>query len=189
MKKTFLIAGLIFILCLLFYSCYSKKRYRAVPLKKEIRAGTELEKGDLLYEDGLAILYFDREVTLKMLKNRLKNNYDKKCDKNRLIECIENIEKGNSLIFEPLKGPLGTVEYTYHFEEEFKCRILESLLLNSKFSIFNKSTKVYEEYLIYNRTQGGWGCCFHRFEFSNGDRFITTKTFTDFVIIEDCDEY
>ena len=188
MKKTFLIAGLIFILYLLFYSCYSIKRYRAVPLKKEIRARTELEKGDLLYEDGLAILYFDREVTLKMLKNRLKNNYDRKCDKNRLIECIENIEKGNSLIFEPLKGPLETVEFSYYFEKEFKCRILELLLLNSKFSIFNKSTKVYEEYLIYKRTRGVWGCCSNYFEFPNGDQFITTAIFTDFIIIEDCDE-
>jgi len=179
MKKIFIISISVFFCCLLFYSCYSKKKYRDGPTEKEIKANTELEKGDLLYEDSLAVLYFDREFTLEMLKNRL--NSVKKCDKNRLIECIKNIERGNTIIFAPL-------EREYDFDEMFKYGILQSLLLNSSFSVLNKSTGVYEEYLIYKRSATLWGCCFVHFEFPNGDRFITTHIFTDNIVIENCDE-
>jgi len=178
MNKIFIITILFFFCFLLFYSCIYKKVYREGPAEKKIKANTELEKGDLLYEDSRAVLYFDREFTLKMLKNRL--NSVKKCDKNRLIELIERIEKGNTIIFAPLE--------IRHFEGQFKYEILQSLLLNSKFSILNKSTRVYEKYLIYNRRATGWGCCSVHFEFPNGDRFITTHFFTDNIVIEDCDE-
>ena len=181
MKKIFIVTILVFICCLLFYFCHSLRRYNEEPIKKEIKTNVELEKGDLLYEDSRAVVYFDRKITLEVLKN---NNYlVRNCgDKNRLIDLIENIEKGNTIIFAPLEGKDD------YFDENFKYRIVQSLLLNSRFSVLNKSTGIYEKYLIYNRSHAGWGCCHTYFEFPNGDWFITTNIFTDNIIIEDCDE-
>ena len=149
-------------------------------MKKEIKADTELEKGNLLYEDDRAVLYFDRELTLKILKNHNFDMWD--VSRNRLNEYIENIENGDTIIFAPpfLEENICEVNLKY--------RILQSLLLNSKFSVFNKSTGVYEKYLIYDRRSSGWGCCFVHFNFPNGDRFITTQVFTDNIIVDICDE-
>ena len=189
MKKTLIIIFPVFFCCLLFDSCHSIKRYKARPTIKQIKANTELEKGDLLYEDSRAILYFDRKTTLEILKNRLGDKYLTNCDKNRLIKYIENIEQGNTLIFDPMPFLL-TDEALFNngFEEDFKLEILQSLLLNCRFSVLNKSTGVYEKYLIYNRRHAGWGCCNTYFDYPNGDMFIITDIYTDNIVIEVCDE-
>ena len=181
MKKYLCYTVYIFFFCLLFSSCSLVNNLTNRTIRKEIKTNSELQKGDLIYENNLAVVYFDRKLTLKVLRKELKNKFFTKCDKNRLIKCIENIEKGNATLFEHLNNDF--------FDEMFKNRILELLLLKSKFSILNKSTGIYEKYLIYNKSKMMVGhCCFVDFEFPNGDRFITTRIATSIVIIEKCDE-
>ena len=185
MKKIFLINSLIFFFVFFFCSCYSIKTR---PIKKKIRTNSKFEKGDLLYENNLAVVHFDRELALKALNEILEKQKMSDCDRKRLVNCIENIEKGNIFIFETLTNPWNI--YPGDFYESFKNWTFHFLLLKGNFSILNKSTGVFEKYLTYNRNSSLMCCCNVYFKFPNGDTFITTSICTDFIIVveDECDE-
>jgi len=176
LQRYYLIVFLGVFLC----SCSSANK----AIRKDLKSNSKLEKSDLSYENELAIVFFDRELTLAVLKRELKNKHLTNCDKDRLIECIKEIEKRKANLFESLK----TKDNTGFFVENFQKRILEILLTESEFSIFNKSTNSYEKYLTYNKKNGNGCCCFVDFEFPNKKRFINTRVATDIVIIEECEE-
>ena len=174
-----LIYDLILFLGLFFYSCSSSK-----VVKKEIKSNTKLESSDLFYENNLAIIYFDRNLTLNIFKKELKSQNQTNCDRQRIVKCIERMEKMDTLIFESS----NIKNDSDFFEEKFQKRVLEFLLLKSEFSILNKSTQVYEKYLIYNKRKQNGTCCFVDFEFPDKNKFISTRVASDVVVIEECDE-
>ena len=180
MEKTFITTTLVCFCCLFFYS-FSQI---GIPTKEKIKADTELEKGDLLYEDSLAIIYIDRKTALEVLKDRFNYKFLTNCDKNRLTGYIENIEKGNVFIFAPVPEFFFGEAF---FEEKYRIEILDLLLLNCRFSVLNKSTGVYEKYLIRRiDPMRGHGSAVD-LEFPNGNRFMIIRIATDIVIRENCD--
>ena len=144
MRRFFLLYSQIILLCLIVNSCSIKTnpKYNSV---KKIKVNTEeLEAKDFLFENELAIVYFDKEAILKFLKKELKKKKNiSKCDHERYIKYISNIEEGNVSTFDILKWGNDIS----NFNEIFHLKLLGSLLLNTKFSILKKSTGVYEKYL------------------------------------------
>ena len=149
--------------------------------KKEIKLKYKTENNDLIYENSVAILHFDREITKKILEYELKKHSINKCYKTLLISCIEKIEIGNNTILDNFQ----TKEKTNSSVEELQNRIIEILLLKSKFSIYNKEKKIFEKLLIYNKRNGNGYCCNVDFEFSDGSELINTRRFSDSIVLDE----
>lgn len=156
-------------------------------IQKEIKTKPEISKGELYFENDYAVIYFDKEKTLRLLKKEINQKWTSECDKKRLEKYIDTIEKsdGELMIFKELSQPLRT---TTHFETDLQRRLIEKLVLKKEISLFNKKTNNYDKSLIYRKRGGDWGCCFAGLSFQNGENFLDTRIWSDLLIIEECNE-
>jgi len=170
-----------------FLSCSIAYRHTKKTIQKEIKAKSEKEKSELSFENDFAIVYFERIATLKTFENELKKKSISTCDRKRLTNYIDQINNSSYslVIFQELSNPRN---YANEFEADFQGHLIEKLLLNNDFAVFNKKTGLYENSLIYKKRGSDWGCCFAGFAFKNEDNFLVTKIFSDSIIIEDCNE-
>ncbi len=164
-------------------SCSIKKRINDYDVNKTLRALSECEKGAIFFENDNTKIYFNKNDVIKVFTVIKKSKWMTHCERIRLEEYeirIRNAINEVNLFTDISKN---TLDYC----GEFDGRILEELLLNQDFVIFNKENNRYEEKIMYSKWGGKFGCCFAGFYFLNKERFVTTRVFTDIVIIEDCD--
>lgn len=186
-KNGFLIWGSLAIWMILLQSCSIENRITRTTIQKEFKAKPEINKGELYFENNYAVLYFDKEKTLRLLNKEINEKRTTECNKIRLKKYIDTIEKssGELMIFKELSHPLKT---TTHFETDMQRRLIEKLVLKKEFVLFNKETNKYEDSLIYKKRGGDWGCCFAGLAFKSGETFLDTRIWSDLLIIEDCNE-
>lgn len=175
------------ILMFTLQSCSIENRMTSTTIQKEIKTKPEISKGKLYFENDYAVLYFDKEKSLRLLKKEINQKWTSDCNKIRLEKYIDTIEKsdGELMIFKELSQPLKT---TSHFETDLQRRLIEKLVLKKEFVLLNKKTNKYEQSLIYKKKGGEWGCCFAGLAFNSNETFLDTRIWSDLVIIEDCDK-
>ena len=185
-RKFFLYSCITIFICGIL-SCSIEKRQSKEATQKEIKAKSKNEKGELYFENDFAIIYFEKRATLKTFENEKKNKSRSSCNRERLTNYIAQINRSSDslVIFQDLGNP---TKNSNNFEIDFQRHLIEKLILKTDFVVFNKKAERYENSLIYNIRPGNWGCCFAGFAFKNGDNFLETRRFIDFVIIEDCNE-
>ena len=189
MKNTFwlTIIFLTIILPLTTSSCLTGKITSQKPFEKEIKTESELEKGQVIFENEVAIIHFDKKDVLEILEKEIKNKNINKCDKKRLshyTNLVKNIHSETN-IFPDIGNVIKQPEY---FEVNFQRDLVKNLVLNYKFAVFNKSKKEFEEKIVYRKKPTEGYCCMTNIEFIDGQKILDTDLFTDCVLIEECEE-
>src|SRR4030042_7079891 len=180
-RYKFLISPL-FILTIIL-SCSIRYRINDFSVNKTLKALSESEKGNIFFENDNTKIYFNKNDVIKALSTIKRYKWITYCKRiqleeyeTRIRDAINEVNLFNDLY-----------ENTLDYCGEFEGRILEELLLNHDFVIFNKEKKRYEEKILYSKWGDTFGCCFAGFYFLNKERFVMTRVFTDIVVIEDCD--
>lgn len=186
-KNSFLFWWSLTFLTVVLQSCSIEKIITRTTIQKEIKVKPEISKDELYFENDYAILYFDKEITSRLLKKEINKKKTSECNKIRLKKYIDIIDRSNGklLVFQELTQPSKT---TTHFETDLQRRLIEKLVLKNDFVLFNKKSNKYEKSLIYRKNGGDWGCCFAELAFKNGENFLDIRIWSDFLIIEDCNE-
>jgi hypothetical protein len=174
--------GTLFILTIIL-SCSIKYRINDYAANKTVKALSESEKGNVFFENDNTKIYFGKNDVIKAFSTINSQKWITYCERIQLEEYESRIRNAQNEVnlFTDLD------ENTLDYCGEFDGRILEELLLNHDFVVFNKEKKRYEEKILYSKWGDKFGCCFAGFYFLNKERFVMTRVFTDLVIIEDCD--
>ena len=173
-------------LLILLSSCSIQNRMTNNSIQKTIKTVPEVTKGEVFFENDLAIMYFQREQVLKILGKEKKSKFMNPCNLKRLESYIDLLQTANGQlkIFKELSEPSNL---SNHFEIDFQRHLIEEFSLNSKVALYNKMTNDYVSDFLYKKKGGEWGCCFAGLTFSNGQNFLDTKIWSDLLIIEECD--
>jgi hypothetical protein len=152
-------------------------------VNKTIVALPESEKGDVVFENDKTGIYFTKKDVLKAFSNIKNGNWITYCERIYLDEIETSIRKASSNV------NLFNDYYDNGLDHlsKFHGRILEELLLNYDFVIFNKPENRYEDKIFYSKWGDKYGCCDAGFYFQDKEMFIMTRVYSDIVIIEDCD--
>lgn len=187
MKNIFLLnAFLIIFFPLTILSCSTGKMTANNPYEKNIKTVSTLENGQLIFENELAIIHFDKNEVLKLLEKEMNNKNINKCHEKRLKRHISQIKKLNSET--NLFADLVDTENSDYFEVNFQRELINKLVLNFEIAVFNKSKNEFEKMIIYRKHKMKGYCCNTDIIFSNGKKILDTKLFTDNVLIEECAE-
>ena len=172
-----------FISLTILLSCSIRNRTTKSSIYKAIKASSEIETDDIIFENDYVRITFVKEDVLKAIATVKSLNWITNCNLNQLNDYETKIRNSADQvsIFNGLSGSQN------NYYGELEGRILEELIFSYRFVIFNKLKKEYEKQIIYSKWGGGWGCCFAGFYFSNKEEIIRTRVFTDLVIVEDCD--
>ena len=171
------------LLLTIILSCSIKYRINDYAVNKTLIANTESEKGNIFFENDNTKIYFKKNDVIKALSTIKSHKWITYCQRiqiqeyeTRIRDAINEVNLFNDIS-----------ENTLDYCGEFDGRILEELLLNHDFVIFNNEKKQYEEKILYSKWGDKFGCCFAGFYFLNKERFVITRVITDIVVIEDCD--
>ena len=185
-NRTLLILILIFSSHFATISCFRGKMFIQKSQDKEIRTNSSIEKGLVVFENDVAIIHFDKEDVLSILENEIKNKEISFCDKNRLSRYISIIKdiKSETRIFQLLENNDHNTDY---FEINFLRDLIDKLILNSDFAIFDKSKNQFVDKIIYRKKQTVDSCCMTDILLLSGEKILDTNLFTDNILVEECD--
>lgn len=189
MKNTFWLTTifLTIILPLTTTSCLTGKMTPKKSFAKEIKTEIALEKGQIIFENEVAIIRFDKTEVLGILEKEIKTKNINKCHEKRLSRYINQVKNLNTEtnIFPDLGNIIKTSD---NFEISFQRNLIKNLVLHYRIAVFNKSKKEFEKKIVYRKKPTEGYCCMTNIEFIDGQKILDTDLFTDFIVIEECEE-
>ena len=181
------ILSLILIIPLTVFSQSNGKEITRKQQDKEIKTKKALEHGQVIFENKVALIHFDKTAVLKIFLKELNSKSLNNCNTARINNFISQIKESSTEIY--IFPELGeNIKPADKFEVEFQGYLLDKIVQNLEIAVFNKSKKEYESKILHRKISSNNGYCMTELIFANEDKLIETTLSTDIIIIEDCNK-